>query len=395
MDFRVPIANVAAVDAGLEKLQKKALKLGTSFPNVEKGPIVTEESSGIWVKQYQVYHVLADASVALEGYEFVGAVDHMQNEAGEHVNLLRISPQFIGDIPHAYRTDGPTCDHCNLSRRRNQTFIVRDMVANELRRVGRQCLQDFVGENSAKSLLEAERMVHGIHILFGDYSESTGCDGISIVTYLRRVACLTRVSGFRSRREARERQIRATADIAWEGILSPDRQQEWQETPADQELAVEALQWARQIPVDTDSDYLHNVHAACSKGWVGVKECGIAASAISAYLREKPKPVASNNSEYVGSAGSAFGRKGGLPAIAATITRRSSFVGQYGPSTVVAFQDTAGNDLLWFATGTLGSEVAVGASVLLAGTIKGHQIDARTGRKTTLLTRVQIKVRES
>jgi hypothetical protein len=53
----------------------------------------------------------------------------------------------------------PRCDHCRLTRRRTQTYVVAHGASGERRRVGSGCLRDFLGgHDPVRMLRHAEHM---------------------------------------------------------------------------------------------------------------------------------------------------------------------------------------------------------------------------------------------
>lgn len=80
----------------------------------------------------------------LEGWEFLGTVHSLGEEA-----VLNAAPGK--QIPEEYRTAKPVCDHCETARHRKDTFIVSK--DGQTRRVGRNCLRDFLGHASAEALV--------------------------------------------------------------------------------------------------------------------------------------------------------------------------------------------------------------------------------------------------
>lgn len=86
------------------------------------------------------------------GWKFVARVDH------EAIGNLIVSAPNTGhdkDLHKLYGNSQPSfCDHCQTTRKRTSTFVIEDEKGN-LKRIGRQCLRDYLpgGEKAVSSIL--------------------------------------------------------------------------------------------------------------------------------------------------------------------------------------------------------------------------------------------------
>ena len=133
-------------------------------------PLISVEKTGEEVveKRYNPADVTARKGVMLKkikfrirvpqlqlpgGWKFIGRVDHTD------VGNLIVSVPDSGheeDLHALYGNSQPSyCDHCNTTRKRTSTFVVQD-EQNKLKRIGRQCLKDYLpgGEQGVKKMLD-------------------------------------------------------------------------------------------------------------------------------------------------------------------------------------------------------------------------------------------------
>ena len=98
---------------------------------------------------------------------FVGKLE--PHEAG---TIVKSIPGF--DLPESYQTADPMhCEHCNTSRRRSATFIVKKN--DELVQVGRGCLKDFLGHKSPEQYASYAEYLSDFTGSMGEYEGDMGC----------------------------------------------------------------------------------------------------------------------------------------------------------------------------------------------------------------------------
>jgi hypothetical protein len=379
---RVRDSRVDAVRSAVARLTKRAEKLGVPAPvvstvRVEELPgIVRWFASGRWVwsvtDRIQRFHVLSGTTepVRLAGWRFVATVEHL----GEMGNVLRTAPYVTEDLPQGFRTAAPTCDHCHLSRRRAETFVLRH-EDGRWARVGRQCLTDFLGDDSAARLIEAATITLALAgALSDDWGEGGGFGGREIRLDPASVGAATaffiRKFGWLSRKVADIAFKQSTADAAWELLVPPKGGHRppfgrKDLDPADFTEAEAALAWAREIPADVSGDYLYNCRVVAHLGSWGHRELGLGASIVAAYQREQDRLRRLEferklPSRYVGDVGKRYGSGKGKKAVAPLRCRVLGlhvFDGAYGTTTIVRLQHALGDvavaDCVWFASGQI------------------------------------------
>jgi|APSaa5957512535_1039671.scaffolds.fasta_scaffold06771_9 hypothetical protein len=347
-------------------------------------------------------------------WAFVATIEHMFAE-GEWINMLYTSPDWEGgDLPKKFRTDGPTCDHCSRSVRRNNTYVLHNDELGFMR-VGSTCIKNFLGWIEPAWVATLAAMVRDIQVAL-DEDMDGGWGGrteptTGVIELVARTAAVAAEEGWCSRGRARDEGCGATADAVWieEMIQNGYMQKPKHYTPTEvtdehRQFAEDAVQWARDIDPETDSDYLHNLRVGCMRGSVTGKTCGIVASAYIAYKnqrermarREKLDDVRAGSKRF-GNPGDKIGRKltakdkragkVAFPVLSVELTSRFEFQGNFGPTTIMEFLvldgELEGNVIKWFYSGHDSSDV--GDRFSLVATVKGH--DTYRGNEQTLINR--------
>lgn len=146
----------------VDALNKRAGKKGIPLISVEKtGEEVVEKRydpskinsrRGIMLKKIK-FRIKVPQLQLPGGWKFIGRVDHTA------IGNLIVSVPDSGheeDLHKLYGNSQPSyCDHCHTTRRRTSTFVVQDAQGG-LKRIGRQCLKDYLpgGEQGVKKMLD-------------------------------------------------------------------------------------------------------------------------------------------------------------------------------------------------------------------------------------------------
>ncbi len=418
----IPEANYASLREGLARLSRRAERLSVASPAIEDlgvkdvPELCPDTGEEIGVRRFHAVRVVSGEPVRLPGWRFAAVVEHTSDG-----NLLRSAPD-AGDLPAHYRDDKPTCDHCGVYRRRAETFVLRH-EDGRYTRVGRQCLRDFVGDDSAARMVALASLLASLEALVteaeGDgltddmagYGGGRGPLRVRAERYLAYVVAAIAARGWCSRGAARnpdgelgDAGREATADMAMEHMRPPPRFRRLFDAPTDAQVeeARLALAWGREIDADTSSDYLHNCRVLSHQETWTARYIGIGASIVAAYQREQARLnqqryAARLPSVFLGAVGDRFGGKGTKKApapapLAVTVLGKYEMAGDYGLTTIVRMQAAVDAehvaDLVWFASGSV--DVAVGDHCLLTGTVKRQEASKRTGRLETHLTRCRL-----
>jgi hypothetical protein len=294
-------------------------------------------------------------------------------------------------------------------RNRRETFVLANKD-NELKRVGRTCIKDFLGhgcpDNIVNRLLYVSDVVGMMDedwMEFGGYRPAMD---VQMAAFLVACAALVKMDGWKSRGEWMDE---STADIAWLTLTSTDRFSVKTNETINKRDDIDALKahaeaartWA--LTQDGESDYCHNLRTACALDFVTRKTRGIVASAIQCYNREldraeeRKQRAAIKADRYLGEPGDKFGRKltkkdkekgaTAYPAIEGTALRFHFCENRFGETTIVTVLTDDGQLVKWFGSNYDPDRNGIerGTRVSVVGTVK-KQSEYR-GNKETVLTR--------
>lgn len=410
--FIIPNANMAALERRIGQMNRKADKL--DLPGIELkdlGKVVEKRHLSDEDREWNVKRTvhctvvrITGDRIKLEGgWIFVGTLEH-----GEAGNILRAVPDE--DIPDQFRTVPAQCDHCQLDRKRKDTYIIRG-YGKEYKQVGRTCLKDFLGHRDPN--LVAAYMTalaeFGAAVASSDYwMMDTSPSGYEADLYLAIVAASIRLWGWMSRSKATDYNA-ATADMAisWladaakahlpnhglpakDGTVSFTPAQEPIETcQADFNLANDAIAWAASLTAEktAKNDYLWNVYVVAQEPAYTWRQMGIAASMIPAYQRDLADQLAREETPDSHFLGTIKKRQLWTNLLLVDI---KSWDTEWGPNYLHKFQDPDGNWLIW-KTGTI--LLDQGSTYTGKATVKDHNV--YNGDKQTVLTRAAFEIQEA
>lgn len=411
--YWIPRSNMGELEARLEKLNKRGRKLG--MQPIALSPTGAEEIREVqWddnrkVKVRYIEVELRGETPKLAGWTFVATLQRLAGDSGEAVTIIRSVPGQ--ELPEIYRSASQVCDHCQTSRIRRDTYVVRS-VEGEHKQVGSSCLKDFLGHENPHQLAAWAELLGAFHHQLSD-SEEFGFDGHMgregewpLEDYLVVAALVCRVSGWVSRKRASEdERAVATADtcdaltFVWRRLSSEDQRDfrikygtdQSDEhgirtgvtfgTEADKLMAEQALDWVRSFRERSGlSDYEHNLLALATVGSVPMRATGIAASIVGSYLRhtDQLRARAAKSNEWISQPGERLELE--LKVVSVT-----GYEGQFGTGDRISFEDAQGNSFVWFTASNPGFEAGE-ALLKLKFTVKGHK--EYQGRKQTAITRV-------
>ncbi len=399
--FQVLLFNRARVEAGLTALSKRAARKGLTPHTWTWGKAYTKrehvshdspcQSPGTCGGCQMVSRIpltLEGQSPKFDGWTFTAALQHLDGE-----NIVRTVPGK--EIPPAFRTRGPVCDHCKHNRRRNDTYVLAHEDGRTVQ-VGSTCIADFLGSSAALQLAAEATFLAACRGIAEEGEEGFGYGNASsdftAEEYLPFVAWSVRVEGWTSRTVAREREgARATADRAF--ILMTDRKEREKAdcviTSEDSTLATEAITWAESLTdaeVDSEKgDYLHNLRAVARTGMVTFRTAGIAASAVTAYQRHLGKARARAERAARPTLDAWLGTVGKRETWTVTLDFVTGYETDYGYTTVLKFRTAEGGTLTWKASNTELSRSDVGKTYSVKGTVKKH--DTYKNEKQTMISR--------
>lgn len=432
--FAVILANMSTVTAALEKLNKRAARKGLPllsfswgkpyteattlyFDSAEDAPSMARHIAGreYSVDVTRIPLTLENTVPKFQGWTFAAALQHLEGE-----NIVRAMPGAT--VPEMYRKRGSACDHCNVNRRRIDTYVLRHEDGRHVQ-VGSTCIADFLGSDDAGKIASAASMLAEASSI-GEGGETgsggSGTSDYSLSTMLAWVSFLMREDGWTSRTAARDGKGAATADIAIRLMSDRKDRQKWassrgkecEPSEADHARAEEGATWAETLSDETvnaeTGDYLHNIRAIARAGLVTYRTAGLGGSILVAFDRAmgrarqaKERTERPSCNEYLGTIGvkASFGlpvltdkksnpKKGTpipLTSDPLTLDFVTGFESQYGYTTLLSFRTSQGHSIVWMASSTDLGRGDVGKKYTLTGSVKTHR-DYK-GTKQTMMTR--------
>ncbi len=413
--YTIPHERLSVLQAGVDKLNKRATKLGMEPVSVVSGqpfaqqyievdPVEYGDDGRILPRSERIrtrwlcnVHIKGTVPV-VAGFAFIAKLDHL--EGG---NLVLRAPGWDGDLD-GWRVVGSRCQHCGLDRSRAATFLVREEGGGIIQ-VGRQCLQDYTRstdvENAVKLFKCWQELLAGGSDDdeggwgFGGYSPSS-----TPAEYLAAAVSSIRHRGFH-KSGAEEKSTRSFCDF----ITGPcpkdkgergDREEialwkSLQPTDAQRATAAEVLAWV--LASNDSSDYMHNARLACAERTVRDRTEGILASLPFSYDkamgREQEKKARPAAGPHVGVVGEKVTLKVTVKYVTGTENKWSSGV-------FMILVDENNSALKLSATGHLNrlsdADDFKDGEWYIRGTVKKHEWnEKRNNEPMTRLTRCEMQ----
>lgn len=353
----------------LARLNKRAAKIGATPLKVELDNERVEKRGNKNVKVVDV--TVIGAAPILNGWELAAKLEH--SEVG---NVIRTSPRFEDDLPVEYRTAGPNCDHCNIKRARNNTYVLHN-EAGEWIQVGSSCLADFIGNDPAQVLWVFEESDSFVESEWENFS--TGPTFYKTEDYLTHVVAAIRLHGWVSRSQSYSGQ-HPTADVAHSSIDPAPKSGPLAIEDTDKAEAEEALKWVRNI--ETPNDFLHNIHTVGLNDYICYKDLGFAAAIVMAYQKEQDRLRRAEREAKLGANSVWVGEIKKRQEFTLKVERIFTRETAYGLSFITTLHDEDGNVYTWFASS---KELEIGKTYTGKATVKDHT--EYNGIKQTVITR--------
>ena len=378
--FLIPAINLGELNFRLEKLNKKAEKLGL--------PKITAKVTGVTVEKGKRWFSVEIDGVApkLPDWEFLGTLQH--TDGG---NILRSVPNK--EIPESYRTAARTCDHCRKIRNRKDTYIVRH-ASGEVKQVGHNCVRDFLGHIDPKSLA---RMMEIVRLMEESQGEGFGSSGRWLdmtVDYVAMCVEVIKRDGWVSRSASQKYAAKAdgcglpvTSDVAW-GYMHPSvemiqRGDTLAPTEESYSLAKEALEFVANI--SPKSQYDANLQVAAKQEMLEYRNRGLVASLVVFFQKDLAKRTERANKFNELKNSKHVGEIKARREFTVVVDGEHTFDAAYGSVTLYRMRDMEGNVLTWW---TGAGSLDVGKTYVLVGTVKKHDVYKEINQ--TVLTRCKV-----
>jgi len=391
MEFKIPETNLHYVMEKVEKLKKRAEKLNAppiKFEIVKEIYEKVQEEDGERTIKFYVINVEGPAP-KLNGWTFAATIVH--EEGG---NIFHVNPSLEASIPADFRNSPSTnCDHCHTKRIRRDTYVLLSEAGQWLQ-VGRSCLKDFLGHASPEKIAQYAEEIMNLDNIFAPYSEYRGMrlpNYLPLEHILTESAHFVRIEGYISRAKAEEFGRTPTASLVMDVTfhhhqLTNEEKEFFQRkygeiTEADKETAKKAIEWAKDLEVDTSNDYLWNIRTIANAEFVQDRNLGLACSMIIAYIRANTK------NEKNGFLDEFYSSEGAKFEAAAKLIFMTSYETQWGTTHVFSF-NVENKKVVW-KTGSMAFNVEdIGKTFNIKGKIKKHEVYKE--KKQTLVERVKV-----
>lgn len=420
-EFELSDEGLTYIRKVLERLNKKASKIGAPPLELKVLAVRQEKLSDAKRKIERIVNIhtvkLEGKSPIIAGYEFIASIEH-----SPYGNIINISPNSsVKELPAEYRTAGATCDYCHTKRDRNNTFVLRNTVTGEFKRIGRNCLKNFMPDVDPLNVLTyAAILGKTLAAIIGaetmdDEPDNQGGGGGSRNHYydaeeFLKFICLAYilsgkhyVSGKMARdaAEAGKYSSPSTAvfaqrlmNLRWE---SKSFQQDWTQKASDhmaeaEELAKKVDEWKDTKDWDAEMEkkpdmasYFHNMKVISHSPAIQYKNAGYHASLLAVYLREKEWGERKAAEKTQAATKSYVGKIGDKITFNGLLKKSSSWDGNFGTTYMYIFNDENGNDIVYYSSRDLGLED--GKTYTIKATVKDQRPSKYNQAPQTIITR--------
>jgi hypothetical protein len=414
--FEINDTGLEYVNRELERLNKKAAKLGLKPLGLK---ILSTKSQKYTDQRLQQERLIRIHTVKIEGespvipdYEFIANVEH--TEAG---NIINIAPNSsVKILPTEYRTAGATCDHCHTKRDRNNTFVLRHKATGEFKRVGRNCLKNFMPDVDPKVLLTyAAALGRALAVLVGGENMEDGGGGGShskyydAASFLYCICAAYYIDGYVSGKKAKQsyeetgKNLMSTAELAkklmnlhWE---TTEVQKYYRDKLASvetraKELAKKIEDWKDEVDWDAEGEkspqmatYFHNMKVISNSPMIQYKNAGYHASLLGMYLAHERKKAAAED-QKTQSPRTHVGKIGDRIEFEGTLVRSFITNTQFGTNEKYFFEDASRNVIIWWTKEGAIPDAEKGNKYKIRGIVKGQ--DAWNGIPQTHIKNAKV-----
>lgn len=361
--FRIPDENLEEFKVKFDKLVKRAIKLNSEPIKYEIVRTYTEKQGDTEV--FNVYHevIVSGPAPKLEGWAFVGTLDHNRTDDGM-VNILR---SVLGEsIPKKYHQANPDCDHCGKRLYRKDTFIVRK--DQDYKQVGRACLKDFLGSHKSPEMIASyAQFLSTLSDTLKEYTENRGCrvDPVyDINTVFAWSAAAIREKGFVSASAVEKGLPGPTTKTIVSANVNPwtrtiEERREFERvykvtiTEEDNVTAKETIEWIENHK-DENNDFIFNLKQIAKLPFVKGRQFGYIAAAAFMWVKERDKLIfEKKQNEEVND--TPLGNPGDKVTFTATVIKISNYQGRSfnyydnGLRALYTMKTTTSQIVVWFS----------------------------------------------
>lgn len=398
-EYRIPSWRVESLRLEIEKLNKRAAKLGVPaivFRDTGRFEDVPSKRNSFG----EITEVSRFCFIEVEGQapKFAGWTLAAVVEHTEEGNILRKSPECKVELSK-YREGAQHCDHCNCVRRRNDTFVVIH-ESGEQKMVGRNCLRDFLGHADPEALAKWAELIFSLGEICEAEEGFDGFEGYScrnlfyVKTFISYAACAIRHLGFVSGKAEYE-----TRDLPGSAVTSTKSTAiHWMHPSADDKLDVDyfrpedrdwaAAEKAREYVLETLgakselNDFEHSLLVACKCEAIEPRNAGILAFVPEYYSRaiEKAREIANRVPfQYFGEVGKR------VRGVELEYVKSTGWESQYGYQHLHTLLGPDNSKIMWKTGDSM--DLAAGEKIIATFTVKSHE--EYKGSKQTKVSRMK------
>jgi hypothetical protein len=396
--YAVPTFRTAWLTDHLTRLNRRAAKLGVEplswsmgeeYRSTRIGDLDNDQRPTLERATMVQDVTITGQRPTLAGWRFVATCERVHTDAEQWEIITRSVPDERFPDEMRERAEAGDCDHCRTRRARIQVFAVvhEDGTA---RVVGRNCLQDFIGNASVNGLAEWACILGGLRQSLDedfwdakDRYEPTW----TLHEWLAQSVAVIEAKGWRPKSRSWEGEPTAST-VLWRFTIKPselksrDARQEYEATRVTDEHRAEAdrvLEWIEAIEPN-GSDYLDNLAVIGRAGYVKVRWAGLATSLIATYRKETERELTRAKTAAISQHVGEIGTRGALDLM---VLGHRVIEGDWGTTTLYRFADPLGNIIVYFSSRNL--DLTDGEQYRLVATIKRHEV--RNGIAETHITR--------
>lgn len=398
--FVIDAAYFPVVEEKLAKLNKRGAKLSIApaviFESVKgvRKTIKEDKIDGTVEVLIPTLTLTVHAEMIQVGnYTLMASLDHTLGE------LPIIRSAMAVDLPKNCYSNKSICQHCNVDRQRNFTYVFSDNAAAKTVQVGSTCLEAYFGINPTAKL--------DWFGSFGSFCDEEYSGGYAKPHYytqdaLATAMALTKRYGYVSRKMSDASEERSGHPLyttanrvndfynpvyngggwnAADEIAKRLRQEIQNEAAALQSDAAALIAWGIEYFASQSTDYAHNMGIFLTQELTEPRNFGYLVSVIACKTNSenqtKVKVVSEN--KFLGAIGDKI-------EVEVEVKKVIPMDGNYGTTYITILQEKqSGNNLVWFSSGMVLEE---NDNLRIKGTVKAHTV--RDGKNQTVLTRCKV-----
>jgi len=377
----VPTDALDIVKERIEKMQKRAERIGFPSPTLRIGSTDVKDNIN------QTLVTIEGESLRLGEWTLVGTVSELEDGSPFVTFAPGVRVAVDGLLSNVNY-----CDHCKTTRQRKDTYLVRTM--HEVKQVGSSCIKDFLGHDP--SLITAYLgMVDAL-----DLTDEVGGWAMSATRFypvhdiVEAAARVVVQTGYINKQKAADEDVISTVEWVRNILTAGPKQlkQLAEDFPHTDEVDILVDNTFAAVEDMTPSnEWQSDIARLFTQRGVQYRHVGILASSVILAMRKREEAAVSRGeSEFMW-------QKDERVTFDAVVTLKRGFDGQFGYSYIIRMTPVGTtNDVLHFGSaGVQTDPLEEGVTYTVTATVKNHELDKRTERPTTVITRAKYIVKEN